>query len=258
MGRPQRRYEITNYINEHGTVTFQELKNRFPDVSDMTLRTDLRELGDMGKIIRIWGGARSVQETAKADDSYFMRLARSVEKRQQIARKAASFLKEQLDLKPNVCIYLDCGVTITEIAKCFPDEWCTVVTNSISNAYALAALKRPSVTVLGGALNRYNCCCDSSRNIEDLKRMNFDFMFLATAGYSIDVGFTCGKEVIDDVREVIMEHSRKIIIPFDSSKIGLIYPITHTMPEDIDMVIADDGFPDEVIQHLQARGVEVM
>lgn len=258
MSRQERRYEITNYINENGLVTFSELKLRFPNASDMTLRTDLKELGEQGKIIRVRGGAKSIQEVAKADDSYFLRMARNLEKRQQIARKAVTFLRDQLAKKPTVSIYMDCGVTIGEIAKRFPDEWCSIVTNSISNAYALAALKRPSVTILGGTLNRYNCCCDSARNIEELKRMNFDIMFLATAGFSVDIGFTCGKEVIDEARDIIRTHSQRVIIPFDSSKVGLIYPITHVLPDDIDMVICDDELPEEVAAHFRSKGVQVL
>ena len=258
MSKLQRRNAITDFVSERGYITFSELKMRFPDASDMTLRTDLKELGEQGKIIRVRGGAKAAVEKAKPDDSFFLRTTRNLEKRQQIAVKAVSFLKNQLALKPTVSIYLDSGVTITEIAKIFPDEWCTIVTNSISCAYELAALKRPSVTVLGGTLNRYNCNCDSAANIELLERMNFDLMFIPADGYSPEAGFTCGKEVIDETRDVIKKHSQKIIVPFDSSKIGVVYPITHSRANEIDMIISDDEFPPEMAEHFRQMGIEVL
>lgn len=258
MNKQQRRYGIVKYINEHGYVSFSELKRRFPDASEMTLRTDLKALSEEEKIIRFRGGAQPIQEAARPDDSYFLRSTRNLEKRQQIARKAVDFLKTQLELKPTVSIYFDAGVTINEIVKIFPDEWCTIVTNSVSQAYELARLRRPSVTVLGGTLNRYNCSCDSAANIEILERMNFDFAFIPAAGYSPQAGFTCGKEVIDETREIVKKHSKKIIVPFDSSKLGIDYPVTHSRIEEVDVIISDGGLPPEMVEHFHAMGIQVL
>lgn len=258
MSKLQRRIALTDFISERGYVTFSEIKMRFGEASEMTLRTDLKELSEQGKIIRVRGGAKAAVDTAKPDDSFFLRTTRNLDKRRQIAAKAVAYLKTQLALKPTVSIYLDSGVTITEIAKIFPDEWCTIVTNSVSCAYELAALKRPSVTVLGGTLNRYNCNCDSAANIEILERMNFDLMFIPAAGYSPEAGFTCGKEVIDETREVIKKHSKKIIVPFDSSKIGVVYPVTHSHANEIDMIISDDQLPQEMVEHFRSMGIEVL
>ena len=36
----QRRNEIVEFVNENQTVTFTQLKEKFPSVSEMTLRTD--------------------------------------------------------------------------------------------------------------------------------------------------------------------------------------------------------------------------
>lgn len=258
MSKLVRRIEIVDYINERGKVTFNELKQRFQGTSDMTLRTDLKELDAQGKIIRIHGGARTAEKSEKGNDPFFLRDTRNLEKRQQIAKKAAVLLRDELMRKPTVSIYMDAGVTITEIAKVFPDEWCYIVTNSISTAYMLSKLKKPSVTVLGGLLNRINCSCDSIRNMEELERMNFDLTFLPTAGYSEEADFTCTADVMDDMRGAVIRHSQKIIIPMDSSKIGRVFPSTHIRLADIDVIISDDEFPQELKQRLCERGVEVL
>lgn len=258
MSRNTRRSDIVTYIKTRGDVSFQELKSRFPDTSEMTLRIDLKELAEQGKIIRYRGGARPVQEQARPDDSYFLRTTRNLEPRQYIARKAVEYLKGQLAMKPTVSIFLDAGVTINEIAKIFPDEWCTIVTNGIANAYALATLKRPSITVLGGTLNRYNCNCDSVSNIDVLDRLNFDIAFIPAAGYSPEAGFTCGKEVIDEIRDIIKKHSQRVVVPLDSSKFGVVYPVTHLKISEVDMVICDDDLPDEMRAHFTEMGVEIL
>lgn len=258
MSKLLRRVEIVDYVNERGKVTFTELKQRFQGTSDMTLRTDLKELDAQGKIIRIHGGARTAQESAKGNDPFFLRDTRNYDKRQQIAKKAAALLRDELMRKPTVSIYMDAGVTITDIAKVFPDEWCSIVTNSISTAYMLSALKKPSVTVLGGMLNRINCSCDSIRNMEELERMNFDLTFLPTAGYSEEADFTCTADVMDDMRWAVIRHSKKIIIPMDSTKIGRVFPSTHIRLADVDMIISDSEFPEDLKERIRAKGVEVI
>ena len=45
----QRRNEIVEFVNENQTVTFTQLKEKFPSVSEMTLRTDLKYLDQAKK-----------------------------------------------------------------------------------------------------------------------------------------------------------------------------------------------------------------
>ena len=56
-----RRNAIVELINDKGTVSFSQLKAAFPNVSEMTLRTDLKLLDEANRILRVHGGAKSVQ-----------------------------------------------------------------------------------------------------------------------------------------------------------------------------------------------------
>jgi DeoR/GlpR family transcriptional regulator of sugar metabolism len=57
MVMAERRDRIVEFINREGTVTFSQLKCEFPEVSEMTLRTDLKTLDQQRLIIRVHGGA---------------------------------------------------------------------------------------------------------------------------------------------------------------------------------------------------------
>lgn len=258
MSKFIRRYDITEYINSLGSVSFEQLKMHFPTVSEMTLRTDLKELAASGKVIRVRGGARSVDSSTHGSDLYLKRLQRNVDKKEQIALKAETYLREQLSKSPNLTIYLGPGSTTTEIAKRFPDEWCTIVTNSVSCAYALMPLKKPTVVVSGGTLNRFNCCCDSASSLAYIERINFDIMFLAVAGYADEAGFTCVKEIMDETIPIVKSRSKKIIVPIDSTKFGVTYPITHAVLDDVDIIISDNGIKPEVRQHFLENGIQVL
>ena len=74
-------------INEHGTVTFSQIKDAFPNVSEMTLRTDLKLLDEARRIVRIHGGAKSVQVVIGTDDYLSNRSVRNIAEKQKIAEK---------------------------------------------------------------------------------------------------------------------------------------------------------------------------
>ena len=46
-----RRDAIVQLINENGTVSFSQIKKAFPQVSEMTLRTDLKFLDEEQRIL---------------------------------------------------------------------------------------------------------------------------------------------------------------------------------------------------------------
>lgn len=87
--REPRRSQMVDFINREGYVTFVALKSLFPDVSEMTLRTDLRCLDQEGRIIRMHGGARSIETVVRLDDVYYKKVNRNVEKKTANRAKSA-------------------------------------------------------------------------------------------------------------------------------------------------------------------------
>ena len=58
--------EIADLLDKRGKLTLEQLESFFPNVSQMTLRRDLFQLEQDGKIIRVRGGAMSVKEIGRA------------------------------------------------------------------------------------------------------------------------------------------------------------------------------------------------
>ena len=140
----QRRNAIVDFINDKGNITFAQLEKRFPSVSQMTLRTDLKSLDEAKKIVRIHGGAKSVELVLGTDDYIGRRSIRNVEEKETIAEKVVSMIK------PNTTVYLDSGSTTTALAKIWPDQPNFIFTSSMTCLMELSKLQRPTVFVLGG------------------------------------------------------------------------------------------------------------
>lgn len=89
----ERRKKIVDLVDAEGQITFAQLKSAFPNVSEMTLRTDLKHLNESGRIVRVHGGARSAEIVAGAEDFFSKRVQRNREQKQAIAKKAIALLQ---------------------------------------------------------------------------------------------------------------------------------------------------------------------
>jgi len=144
----ERREAIVAFVNERSNITFAELKKKFPHVSDMTIRTDLKALDEAKRIVRVHGGAKSVEQVIGNDDLLGKRAVRNVESKEIIAAKAAKLVR------PNTTIFVDSGSSTTLLANLFPDVQCIIFTNSLSCGIEFSRLKKACVYMVGGLLNR--------------------------------------------------------------------------------------------------------
>lgn len=252
MAKAERRDALASAVDSAGELDFKQIRALFPDVSEMTLRSDLRELDSERRIVRVHGGAKSIGNVVRTDDLFFRKASRNVAQKQEIAQKALRFLK------PNMSVFFDCGTTMLALARILPDEKLFVVTNSTSCMPEFARLTNVEVQFLGGRLNRFNLSTFDPRNQHELDKRNFDVAFMAVTGYSIERGFSCGTEVDDELRKTAIKHADKVIVLMDSSKVGRVFPVTYARAEDVNVVVTDDGMPEETRRDFAARGVEVI
>ena len=83
----QRRNAIVELVNREGSLSFVQLKEAFPSVSEMTLRTDLKALDQARRVVRVHGGVKSVEVVVGTDDQFGRRTARNASEKQIIAEK---------------------------------------------------------------------------------------------------------------------------------------------------------------------------
>ena len=90
----ERRQKIVEFVNRLGTVSFAQLRAAFQEVSEMTLRTDLKALDEERRLVRVHGGAKSVEVVVGTDDFLLRRSLRAAPRkgadRAQGARPAAA------------------------------------------------------------------------------------------------------------------------------------------------------------------------
>ena len=230
----ERRNAIVSFVNEKGNITFSQLKEEFPDVSEMTLRTDLKTLDAENRIVRVHGGAKSVDIVLGTDDLFGRRTVRNVEAKQEIVRKALEFVR------PNTTIFLDSGSTTTMLAENWPDQPNFIFTNSLTCAMALSKLKQPKVFMPSGELNEFSLSLCGLETIESLKRISFDTVFIGVTSYDTSNGMSCGVLAETQMKRILLEQDATRIILMDTSKIGKKSTFQIGGLENVDVVITED------------------
>ena len=238
----ERRDAIVALINEKSNITFAELKKRFPQVSDMTIRTDLKALDEAKRIVRVHGGAKSVEQVIGNDDLLGKRAVRNVEAKQLIAEKAVKLVR------PNTTVFIDSGSTTTLMANLFPDVQCVIFTNSLSCGIELSKLTKARVYMVGGLLNRNSLSVVGYSALKEMDPVNYDMAFLGATSYDDQLGFTCESAEDNAIKRMAISKSVQNIILMDASKLGRRGSFTIGQLNEVTDVVMDGNVPDDFRQ----------
>lgn len=239
-------------IDEKGYLSFADLMESFPRVSEMTLRKDLKYLDETGRIIRVHGGARSLQNVLKGDAPLTERMSVNILQKRLIAQKATSLLS------PGASVFLDSGSTMFEFAKVFPDIPGTVFCGGLNNLMELSRLHQPDLYVLGGALNKPSKSVRDAGLSQWMKDIHFDLAFIAVNGYTREQGFNCISAARWEFEKAVLARSSKIIVLMDSGKVGKSNPFSICRPQNIDVLVSDDGLPQDMRDQFLELSVPVL
>ena len=249
MAMAERRERIVDYVNSEGTVTFSQLKDKFPDVSEMTLRTDLKTLDQQRLIIRVHGGAKSVGFAVGTDDLLARRVGRRSAEKSAIAHKALELIR------PGHTIFIDSGSTTTALAAAMEDMELLVFTNSLTVASELSRLDRVKTFVIGGRLNRYSKSTIGARAVEGVRMLTFDRVFLGVTGYQRGEGFSCGSDDEAVFKSTLIERSHKCVVLMDSSKEGRPSTFRVCSLSNVNIVVSDGGLSNDFAAACEDSGI---
>ena len=214
----KRQEEILRIVNTEKSVSVQKLRELF-NTSESTIRRDIIALDKEGKLLKVFGGAVSLDAPAPRT-KFEERLELNHDEKIKIARAAAEMVE------PGEYIFIDAGTTTGYMIEMLREKRATYITNSISHARKLAE-RGFHVFLIGGELK------DSSG-------------FFGTSGISMNAYCTTS-----DVREALIKRvaventlpgNRYILA--DHDKFGSVSAVTFS--EFIGTVIITDRKPDDI------------
>lgn len=245
----ERLQKIARLVNEQGSVRVSELSRLF-GVTEETIRRDLVRLENEGKLIRSHGGAISVRE-AQSEVPHRVREVTRAEEKRRIAAEAVRHIREGDRL------VLDASTTACYVARLLPDIRLTVLTNSIQVALELCGKEKIDVVSAGGQLARRSLSYVGPLAERSLAGYRVDKAFLSCKGIHPDTGAGESNEWQAHVKRVMIDISEHVFLLADSSKLGVRPFTAFASPDEIDLLITDDGADAGMLARLEERGIRV-
>lgn len=244
----QRKQLILSRLATHGQIVAGELALEL-GTSEDTIRRDLRELAQQGKLQRVHGGA--LPASAATGD---------LRERQQVSpdeKQALGRFGAQL-IKPGQVVMLDGGTTAIQVARQLPaDLRATVITHSPNVAVELAAHRHVDIIVLGGRLFRHSMVNVGASVIEAAARFRADLFFLGVTGVHPEAGLSTGDAEEADVKRALHARAAETVVLASSEKLLSASAFVIAPMKGLSLLVVPDGTPAKTVKALRAGGVVV-
>lgn len=226
-----RQKEILELARQEGKVTVDGLAERY-DVTVQTIRRDLSDLAESGRLDRVHGGA--VVPSGVVNIQYAER------RRLNEAGKKAIAVKCAQEIPDGASVFMNIGTTTEAVAhELLYHENLLVVTNNLNIANILAANHSCEIILAGGVLRRADGGIVGGLTVEMVKQFKFDYSILGCSAIDADgdlLDFD-GQEVM--VSSTAIKRSRKVIVVADHLKFTRKAPLTICSLGDVSMLFTD-------------------
>lgn len=248
MLKKERQAYIIQQINIHNKVLSADLCIQL-DVSEDTIRRDLQELAEEGKLIKVHGGAlaKSFHFTIETNQVY------NLSAKQVIAQKAIQLIKD------GMLIAISGGTTLRELIKLLPPELnATFVTSNVP--IALELLNHPNVEVifLGNKLLKSAQMAVGAEVVSRFGQIKADLCLLGTNSIDTVDGITDLELEIIEVKKAMIDASKKVVSLAISEKLNTAQRLVVCGLEKVDVLITELDPASELLVPYAKKGIAVL
>ena len=244
----ERQQRLIEILRQQPGIRVPELA-RLLDVSEGTIRNDLRSLSQAGRLKRVRGGA--IADGQHPQSPAFTARARvSEEAKRRIARWAAELVED------GDTLLFDASTTVYYLADFLKDRRnLTVVTNGIEIARSLAQNPSNNVILLGGIMRADGTSVSGTLSHKLLEDLYIKTAFLSCTGVTLEAGLM--EVYIDEaqLKRKMIQVAGSVVALIDSSKFGKIDLTPFARLDQITRLFTDDALAASWQQQLQQASV---
>ena len=249
MLKKERQAYILHQVNVHNKVLSSSLCQDI-NVSEDTIRRDLQDLAEEGKVIKVHGGALSHSFN---NVSYPSVNVYSYPQKKIIAQKAISLIND------GMFVLTSGGTTIIELGRCLPPQLkATFVSGSIPAV--LEYMNHPNIDVIliGDKVSKNAKITIGGEAIARIKQLKVDLCFLGVNAIDIEHGVTDNDWDVVQIKKAMIESSKKVICLSIAEKINSLQPIQVCGIKNIDILITELPPDDPTLQPYVNAGIQVL
>ncbi|GAB3413044.1 DeoR/GlpR family DNA-binding transcription regulator [Niabella aquatica] len=249
MLKKERQAYILHQLNLHNKVLSVDLCNEIA-VSEDTIRRDLQELSEAGRLIKVHGGALSM---AFSEIQFKAAHVYSQAHKKIIANKALQLITS------GMFILTSGGTTILEMIRTLPPHLkLTIMTGSIPVINACMVHPNINVVVIGDRLSKDSKITVGAEAIEKISHVNADLCFLGTNAIDIEHGVTDNDWEVVQVKKAMVNAASKVICMTISEKLETYQPIRVCGLDSIDYLITELESESGLLQPFIKAGLSVL
>lgn len=218
-------------------------------VSSVTIRKDLDRLEQRGVLKREHGYA-----VLRSEDDLESRLAYHFERKRQIAQLAVGLIADgdTVMIESGSC----CALLAEQIAEMRQDV--TIVTNSAFIAGYVRLQPGVRVVLLGGVYQKGSQVMVGPMVAQGARGFCVERLFIGTDGYTPRTGFTNSDHMRAQAVRDMAAQAEHVAVLTESSKFTRHGVVPLQLGGAVDLLVTDEGVPDEVRQALEAGGVKIL
>jgi DeoR family glycerol-3-phosphate regulon repressor len=245
-----RQTDILEIARREGRVDVETLAARF-GVTHQTIRKDLNDLCNLGKLRRVHGGAMFPSSTVNL--ALQSRRAIAAEGKARIAREIARIVPD------GASVILNIGTTTEAVAEALRrHENLMVITNNLNVAMLLYDAPGIELVISGGMVRKSDGGVVGAAAIDLIRQFRVDFAIVGASAIDEE-----GAVLDFDYREVrvaqaILGQARQKVLVADSTKFERRAPVQIGHITDMDMFVTDRPPPAEILALCRDNGVRVV
>ncbi|GEP19280.1 DeoR/GlpR family DNA-binding transcription regulator [Pediococcus argentinicus] len=241
MLKNERMVKILDAVNQEGVVTVTNLVDSL-SVSSMTIRRDLDELEKEEKIVRVHGGAQSINFANKNEPSYIQKRQIHLEEKNEIAKQVAGMIED------NETIFLGPGSTNELVSKYLNVEDLRIVTNSLPVFERFRDEHDYELCLVGGTYRSRSGAFIGSLAQDFLKSIRMHKAFVGVNGI-MDNSLMNANPDEGETQSIALNQSQEKYVVADHNKLNHDDFYQFYNLQDVDGLITDNSVDDEILNH---------
>ncbi|MBC2603848.1 DeoR/GlpR family DNA-binding transcription regulator [Puniceicoccus vermicola] len=231
-----RQKQILDYVRKTERVSVQDLIDQL-EASPATVRRDLVQLEEEGKVLRIHGAVLD-RRSLEGEPSFSLKRKRAPEIKRRIGRAVAD------EIPPGSSVFIDAGTTCLEagLELLARDAPYTLYTNSLPLMYH-GGNHSSSLIAVGGEVRALTGALVGGMALEWVQHLHFDVAVLGASAVDPSHGLLTTELTEASVKKAVLDHAKVTILAADSGKLEESATVRFADWSHFNTWVTDENFP---------------